>query len=69
MSTGMSTLHEIKKVDKNMWGTDQGASLNRDELCELIKILNNVTAWLGHNEIKVYKSEMIVKEKLRRIAN
>lgn len=66
---GAEVIERHITLDKSMWGTDQGASLNGDELCELIRVLNKIPSWLGDNKIKVYKSEMIVKEKLRRIAN
>lgn len=53
-------------LDKNMWGSDQKASLNIKELTELIQVLNNMPLWIGNGSISVTQSEIIVKNKLRK---
>lgn len=54
-------------LDKNMWGTDQEASLDMGELKELIHALKTLPQWFGKGHIGVTKSEIPIKDKLRRI--
>lgn len=63
---GAEVLERHITLDKNMWGTDQKASLDPKELAELILNLKNAEVWLGKSEIKCYSSEEKVKKKLRR---
>jgi len=62
---GAEIIERHVTLDKNMWGTDQSASLEYDELKEMINIINKVDIWVGKPRLKVYDSEKKVKEKLR----
>lgn len=62
---GAEVIERHITLDKNMWGTDQKASLEFDELKKLIDCLNKIPVWLGNDKITVYPSEERVKEKLR----
>ena len=53
-------------LDKNMVGSDHKASLNPQELKELIQKLKEVEIILGQDKKFVYDSELKIKEKLRR---
>lgn len=53
-------------LDKNMVGSDHKASLNPQELKELIQQLKEVEIILGQDKKIVYDSELKIKEKLRR---
>ena len=64
---GAEVIERHITLDKNMWGTDQGASLTEDELSTLIEALKNTQTWLGKSEVQVYDSEIKVRNKLRRI--
>jgi N-acetylneuraminate synthase len=64
-SLGAEVIERHITLDKNMWGSDQKASLEYKELNKLINILNKVNIWLGDNSIKVYPSEVKMRNKLR----
>jgi N-acetylneuraminate synthase len=53
-------------LDKEMWGTDQKASLNFEELKDLIEGLKDLPRWFGKGYIGIAESELPIKEKLRR---
>jgi N-acetylneuraminate synthase len=52
-------------LNKNMWGTDHKASLEFNELKELIDILHKIDIWMGEYGIRCYPSEELIKRKLR----
>lgn len=62
---GAEVIEKHITVDKFSWGTDQKASLNKEELEEMIRALKKIPDWLGSNNIKLYDSENEVKNKLR----
>ena len=64
---GAEVIERHITLDKNMWGTDQAASLNELELTELVEGLKKTPIWLGKNNIQIYDSELKVRNKLRRI--
>jgi N-acetylneuraminate synthase len=63
---GAEVIERHITLDKDMWGSDHKASLNPEELEELIDILNNVDKWIGKLGIRCYPSEEKVKKKLRK---
>lgn len=63
---GAKVIERHITLDKNMWGTDQKASLDINELKELINTINNMPLWFGNGSISVTKSELAVKNKLRK---
>lgn len=54
-------------LDKNMWGSDQRASLNEVELTKLISMLKQVPIWLGKDIVHIYDSELLAKKRLRKV--
>ncbi|MDD3818288.1 MAG: N-acetylneuraminate synthase family protein [Actinomycetota bacterium] len=52
-------------IDRAMWGTDQGASIEFSGLRRLVRDLNLIDKWLGDGIKKLYESEIPVKKKLR----
>lgn len=53
-------------LDRTMWGSDQAASLELSGLSRLTRDLSLLPLWLGDGEKKIYKSEIAIKEKLRK---
>lgn len=54
-------------LDKTMWGTDQAASLEPQELKELVDGLRTVESALGDGVKRLYTSELPAQRKLRRV--
>lgn len=53
-------------LDRAMWGSDHAASLEFDALRRLVRDLRLLPTWLGDGQKKVYPSELILMEKLRK---
>lgn len=64
---GARVIERHVTLDKNMWGTDQKASLEIEELRDLIDALKTLPKWFGKGHIGITKSEIPVREKLRRL--
>ena len=54
-------------LDKTMWGSDQAASLESDQLKVLVKAIRDMELILGDGVKQVYDSEKPQMEKLRRM--
>ena len=52
-------------IDRAMWGTDQGASIEFSGLRRLVRDLSLIDKWLGDGIKRLYESEIPVKKKLR----
>ena len=52
-------------LDRNMWGSDQAASLEPDELKQLVSDIREVETALGDGVKKVYDTERPIMAKLR----
>ena len=65
VALGAETIERHITLDKNMEGTDHKASLDISEMTELIKQANRIPFILGDYELKVYDSELKVRDKLR----
>jgi len=52
-------------IDRAMWGTDQGASIEFSGLRRLVRDLNLIDKWLGDGIKRLYESEIPIKKKLR----
>lgn len=62
---GAKVIEKHITLDRAMWGTDQGASIDFSGLRRIIRDLKTIPVWLGDGVKKVYDSEVKVKEKLR----
>jgi len=54
-------------LDRNMWGSDHKASIEPQEMAELIRNIRLVEQSLGDGVIKCLSEEVSVKQKLRRV--
>jgi N-acetylneuraminate synthase len=55
-------------LDREMWGSDQSASLEPAPLAELVRAIREVEAALGDGIKRRYPSELAAMRKLRRVA-
>jgi len=69
VSIGAHFVERHITLDKKMWGTDQSASLEINELDTLVQEIRKVPVMLGDGIKKVYDSERKVMEKLRPFKN
>jgi N-acetylneuraminate synthase len=54
-------------LDRNMWGSDQKASIEPPEMLRMIQNIRLVEQSLGNGEVKCLSEEVPVKQKLRRV--
>lgn len=52
-------------LSRSNWGTDQSASIVKDQLYRLIRDLHKVDIWRGDGVKKLYFNELKIKKKLR----
>jgi N-acetylneuraminate synthase len=52
-------------LDRTMYGSDQSASLEPDELKVLVSRLGDLREWLGDGEKRITPGEAVVADKLR----
>lgn len=65
VAAGASSIERHITLDKNMYGSDQKASIEPYELCKLVKDIRDVEKVLGTGEKKLTLAEEEVKRKLR----
>ncbi len=66
VAVGACMLERHTTLDREMWGSDQNASLEPQELITLVKESRAVKISLGDGIKRVYESEIPIMEKLRR---
>lgn len=66
VAVGACMVERHVTLDRGMWGSDQPASLQPDELARLVTDIRGVERALGDGVKRVYESELPIKEKLRR---
>lgn len=62
---GATSIERHITLDKTMYGSDQKASIEPDELKELVRSIRNVEQILGNGEKVLSEAEQAVKAKLR----
>lgn len=67
VALGACVVERHVTTDRKLWGSDQAASLQPEELAELITTVRSVELALGDGAKRVYDSEIPVREKLRRV--
>jgi N-acetylneuraminate synthase len=67
VALGACVLERHITLDRTMWGSDQAASLEMDELRVLVRESRLLRAALGDGIKRLIPSEMPVLEKLRRV--
>jgi len=53
-------------LSKSMFGSDQSAIISYDQLYRLVRDIKKVEIWKGSKQLKIYKSEGVVRNKLRK---
>ncbi|MFH0792062.1 MAG: N-acetylneuraminate synthase family protein [bacterium] len=64
---GACVIEKHITLDRAMWGSDQSASLEPNDLNRLVGDVRSVPLWLGDGKKRVFESEMPILQKLRRI--
>lgn len=54
-------------LDRAMWGSDQAASVEPHGFERMIKYIRAVEAALGDGEKRIWPSEVLIMQKLRRV--
>ncbi|RPI02402.1 MAG: N-acetylneuraminate synthase [Calditrichaeota bacterium] len=62
---GATFIERHVTLDKTLWGTDQSASLNMDELVLMIQSIHRANLFMGDGIKRIYPSEMKSLMKLR----
>lgn len=65
VAAGATSIERHITLDKNMYGSDQKASIEPYELCKLVKDIRDTERILGNGEKVLTKAEEEVKKKLR----
>lgn len=65
VALGASYIERHVTLDKNMWGTDQAASVGPEELVQLVNDIRMIRIAMGDGKKRVYESEKIAMQKLR----
>jgi N-acetylneuraminate synthase len=68
VALGSSFIERHITLDREMWGSDQRASLEPAALAELVRAIREVSAALGDGVKRRYPSELAAMRKLRRVA-
>jgi N-acetylneuraminate synthase len=66
-SIGACIVEKHITMDHSMWGTDQAASLDPNQLKECVKSIKRINIMLGGHEKKVHEAEQSTKDKLRKV--
>lgn len=67
VALGACVIERHITTDKTLWGSDQAASIEPDELARMVRDIRTVEAALGDGIKRVYESEVPIREKLRRV--
>jgi len=67
VTMGASFVERQITLDRAMWGTDQGASVEIIGMYRLIRNIRNIEQSLGDGVKRLYESEISVRKKLRRV--
>ena len=62
---GASAIERHITLDRTMYGSDQSASLEPEEMKRLVQAIRQIPIWLGDGEKRVTAGEVSVAEKLR----
>jgi N-acetylneuraminate synthase len=65
VALGARIIERHVTLDRSMWGTDQGASLEPQGLERLVRDIRVIESALGDGIKKVYDSELPIRQKLR----
>ncbi len=68
VALGACVVERHLTLDRNAWGSDQGVSLEPDEMARLVREIREVEAALGTAHKRVLESEFPARAKLRRVS-
>lgn len=66
VALGASFVERHITLDRKLWGTDQSASIEPDDLKRLVRDIREIERALGDGTKRVYKSEEIARSRLRK---
>lgn len=66
VALGAVSIERHVTLDKNMWGSDQAASIDPQELKDMVSVIRQIPIMLGDGKKVVYESEKPIISKLRR---
>ena len=64
-SMGVSSIERHLTLDRNMYGSDQSASIEPNEIKDLVKGIRNIEKSLGDVKKRILDEEILIAEKLR----
>lgn len=67
VALGACLIERHVTLDRTLWGSDQPASIEPEELARLVTDIRGVERAVGDGQKRVYDSELPIKAKLRRI--
>lgn len=67
VAMGAVSIERHVTLDRSDWGSDQSASLEMDEVAELVEQVRRLEVVRGDGVIRVYEDEKPIAEKLRRM--
>jgi N-acetylneuraminate synthase len=67
VALGACVVERHVTLNRNLWGSDQVASIEPDDLAQLVADIRKVEQALGDGAKKVFESEIPVRDKLRRV--
>ena len=67
VALGACVVERHVTLDRNLWGSDQVASIEPCDLAQLVADIRKVEQALGDGAKKVFESEIPVRDKLRRV--
>ena len=67
VAIGACAIERHITLDRNLWGSDQSASIEMSELLQLVQDVRAIETAQGDGVKKVYDSELPIREKLRRV--
>jgi N-acetylneuraminate synthase len=67
VALGACVVERHVTLDRTLWGSDQPASLEPEELARLVTDIRGVERAVGDGQKRVYDSELPIKAKLRRV--
>jgi N-acetylneuraminate synthase len=67
IARGACVVEKHFTLERGMWGSDQGSSIEPQDLANLCRMARELNLALGDGQIQIYPDEVAVAEKLRRV--
>ncbi len=69
VALGACTIERHITLDRAMWGSDQAASVEIGGLMRLVSNIRDIERSMGDGVKRVHASELVARQKLRRVAS